>query len=121
MRGTAFTGDMPNTRLYSAPAHRAARRCSRGHPGGQPVYHPTISSPVARRVWGSPDCVLLFFAGGSSEFAGIKAVDWLVFSGRLLEDPMGGFSGTVGFARGFFFGGPAEATAAVEAICRAHE
>lgn len=85
------------------------------------MYHPTISSPVARRVWGSPDCVLLFFAGGSAEFAAIKAVDWLFFTGRLPDDPVGRFFGTVGFARRVFFGSPAEATAAVEAIRRAHE
>ena len=85
------------------------------------MYHPTISSPVARRVWGSPDCVLLFFAAGAAEFAAIKAVDWLFFTGRLPDDPVGRFFGTVGFARRVFFGSPAEATAAVEAIRRAHE
>lgn len=84
------------------------------------MYHPTISSPVARRVWGSPDCVLLLFAGSSAEFAAIKAVDWLFFTGRLPDDPIGRFFGTVGFARKIFFGGPAEATAAIEAIRRAH-
>jgi hypothetical protein len=85
------------------------------------LYHPTISSPVARRVWGSPDCVLLFFAGGSAEFAAIKAVDWLFFTGRLPDDPVGRFFGTVGFAQRVFFGDPARTTAAVEGIRRAHE
>jgi hypothetical protein len=79
------------------------------------LYHFTISSPVARRVWGSPDCVLLFFAAGAAEFAAIKALDWLFFTGRLPDDPVGRFFGTVGFARRVFFGSPAEATAAVEA------
>ena len=50
---------------------------------GQRMYHPTLSSPVTRRIWGSPDAILLFFAGGAAEFAAIKAVDWLFFTGRL--------------------------------------
>ena len=85
------------------------------------MYHPTISSPVARRVWGSPDCVLLIFAGSAAEFAAIKAVDWLFFTGRLPDDPIGRFFGTVGFAQRVFFGSPDQATAAIEAIHRAHE
>jgi len=39
------------------------------------MYHPSLSSPVTRRIWGSPDAILLFFAGGAAEFAAIKAVD----------------------------------------------
>jgi hypothetical protein len=31
----------------------------------------------------------LFFAGGAAEFAAIKAVDWLFFTGRLPAAPVG--------------------------------
>ncbi len=56
------------------------------------VHHPTLSSAVTRRIWGSPDAILLFFAGGAAEFAAIKAVDWLFFTGRLPGAPSSGSS-----------------------------
>ncbi len=84
------------------------------------MYHPTVSSPVARRVWSSPDDILLFFAGGAAEFAAIKAVDWLFFTGRLPEAPVERFFETVRFAQRVFFGDPAQAAAAIEAINRIH-
>jgi uncharacterized protein (DUF2236 family) len=80
------------------------------------MYHPTISSPVTRRIWGSPDAILLFFAGGAAEFAAIKAVDWLFFTGRLPRAPVERFFETVRFAQSVFFGDPASATDAIERI-----
>jgi len=84
------------------------------------MYHPTLSSPVTRRIWGSPDAMLLFFAGGAAEFATIKAVDWLFFTGRLPGAPVERFFETVRFAQSVFFGDPAGATDAVERINRIH-
>jgi uncharacterized protein (DUF2236 family) len=84
------------------------------------MYHPTLSSPVTRRIWGSPDAILLFFAGGAAEFAAIKAVDWLFFTGRLPGAPVERFFETVRFAQGVFFADPAEATQAVGRINRIH-
>jgi hypothetical protein len=59
------------------------------------MYHPSLSSAVTRRIWGSPDAILLFFAGGAAEFAAIKAVDWLFFTGRLPGAPVERFFETV--------------------------
>src|SRR5215210_8258561 len=70
---------------------------------GQSMYHPTLSSAVTRRIWGSPDAILLFFAGGAAEFAAIKAVDWLFFTGRLPGAPLERFFETVRFAQSVFF------------------
>ena len=84
------------------------------------MYHPTLSSPVTRRIWGSPDAILLFFAGGAAEFAAIKAVDWLFFTGKLPGAPVERFFETVRFAQGVFFSDPAGATDAVERINRIH-
>ena len=78
------------------------------------------SSPATRRVWGSPDAILLIFAASAAEFAVIKAVDWLFFTGKLPEDPIGRFFGTVAFTQRIFFGDPEEADAAISAINRAH-
>jgi len=84
------------------------------------MYHPTLSSPVTRRIWGSPDAILLFFAGGAAEFAAIKAVDWLFFTGRLPSAPVERFFETVRFAQSVFFADPVGATDAVERINRIH-
>jgi uncharacterized protein (DUF2236 family) len=84
------------------------------------MYHPTLSSTVTRRIWGSPDAILLFFAGGAAEFAAIKAVDWLFFTGRLPGAPVERFFETVRFAQSVFFGDPAEATDAIERINLIH-
>jgi uncharacterized protein (DUF2236 family) len=84
------------------------------------MHHPAVSSPVTRRVWGSPDAMLLFFAGGAAEFAAIKAVDWLFFTGRLPGAPVERFYETVRFAQRVFFGNPAQAAAAIEEINRIH-
>jgi uncharacterized protein (DUF2236 family) len=87
---------------------------------GQCMYHPSLSSAVTRRIWGSPDAILLFFAGGAAEFAAIKAVDWLFFTGRLPGAPVERFFETVRFAQSVFFGDPASATEAIERINRIH-
>jgi mpaB/rubber oxygenase-like protein len=84
------------------------------------MYHPTVSSPVTRRIWISPDAILLFFAGGAAEFATIRAVDWLFFTGRLPGGPVERFFETVRFAQRVFFGDPAGAANAIENINRIH-
>jgi hypothetical protein len=84
------------------------------------MYHPTLSSAVTRRIWGSPDAILLFFAGGAAEFAAIKAVDWLFFTGRLPGAPVERFFDTVRSAQSVFFGDPVGATNAVERMNRVH-
>jgi hypothetical protein len=87
---------------------------------GQRMYHPALSSAVTRRIWGSPDAILLFFAGGAAEFAAIKAVDWLFFTGRLPGAPVERFFETVRFAQRVFFGDLASATDAIEQLNLIH-
>jgi uncharacterized protein (DUF2236 family) len=113
---TALTA--PPSRLYSLSAQREAPLSPTIE--GQRMYHPTLSSPVTRRIWGSPDAILLFFAGGAAEFAAIKAVDWLFFTRRLPGAPVERFFETVRFAQSVFFGDPAGAAEAVERINRIH-
>lgn len=84
------------------------------------MRHSTFASPVTRRVWGSPDAILLIFAASAAEFAAIKAVDWLFFTGRLPKDPVGRFFETVGFTQRIFFGEREEADAAISAMNRTH-
>jgi len=44
---------------------------------------------IVRTIWGDGDTILFIFAGASAEFALNKAVDWLYFTGKLPEDPLG--------------------------------
>jgi hypothetical protein len=81
---------------------------------------PKISSPVARRIWGSPDTILLFFAGGSAEFAAIKAVDWLFYTNRLPSSPIERFFETMEFAQRVFFGNPSKSSTAIQSINKIH-
>jgi mpaB/rubber oxygenase-like protein len=105
-------------RLYSLFAKRGSLLLPATE--GQRMYHPTVSSAVTRRIWGSPDAILLFFAGGAAEFAAIKAVDWLFFTGRLPGAPVERFFETVRFAQRVFFGDLASATDAIEQINLIH-
>jgi uncharacterized protein (DUF2236 family) len=79
-----------------------------------------VSSQVARRIWGSTDAVMLFFAGGAAEFAAIKAVDWLFFTNALPSDPIGRFFDTVRFAQQVFFNDKPGAMFTIENINRIH-
>jgi hypothetical protein len=79
-----------------------------------------ISSTVARRIWGSPDTVLLFFAGGSAEFAAIKAVDWLFYTNRLPSSPIERFFETMEFAQRIFFGNHSKSAKAIHSINNIH-
>lgn len=79
-----------------------------------------IVSPVARRIWGNPDTVLLFFAGGSAEFAAIKAVDWLFYTNKLPSSPIGRFFETMAFAQSVFLRNDTKSEKAVNAINHIH-
>src|ERR687886_796007 len=84
------------------------------------MYHPTLSSAVTRRIWGSPDAVLLFFAGGAAEFAALKAVDWLFFTNALPQAPVERFFETVHFAQRVFCTDPRTAATTIAAMNRIH-
>jgi hypothetical protein len=81
--------------------------------------HP-FTCPVIQRIWGSPEAILLFFAGGAAEFAALKAVDWLFFTNSLPAAPLGRFFDTVRFAQRVFFGTPTQAAATIATINRIH-
>ena len=81
---------------------------------------PAICPPVARRIWSSPDAVLLFFAGGAAEFAALKAVDWLFFTNALPQAPVERFFETVHFAQRVFCTDPQTAATTIAAMNRIH-
>jgi hypothetical protein len=58
---------------------------------------------VVREIWGKSDTILFIFAGSAAEFALNKAVDWLYFTGRVPQDPLGRMLSTVAYARKILF------------------
>jgi len=50
---------------------------------------------IVRKIWGKSDTILFIFAGAAAEFALNKAVDWLYFTGRIPNDPIGRLFSTV--------------------------
>lgn len=68
---------------------------------------------IVREIWGKGDTILFIFAGASAEFALNKAVDWLYFTGKLPQDPLGRLFSTVAYARKIVF---SERHSAIKAI-----
>lgn len=75
---------------------------------------------VVRKIWGDPEVVLLIFAGSAAEFALNRAVDWLFFTGRIPNDPVGRLFSTVRYAREIVFADEEEARRTLLRINAAH-
>lgn len=58
---------------------------------------------IVRRIWSNPDLILLVFAGSAAEFALNRAVDWLFFTNKIPNDPIGRFFSTVAYAQQIVF------------------
>lgn len=50
---------------------------------------------IVREIWGKSDTILFIFAGAAAEFALNKSVNWLYFTGKLPNDPIGRLFSTV--------------------------
>ena len=75
---------------------------------------------VVRRIWGDPDLVLLVFAGSAAEFALNRAVDWLFFTGKIPNDPVGRLFSTVRYAQAIVFADAETAGRTIASINAAH-
>ena len=75
---------------------------------------------IVRKIWGNSDTILLIFAGASAEFALNKAVDWLYFTGKLPNDPLGRLFSTVAYARKIVFEEEEKALQAIGTIKAIH-
>jgi len=75
---------------------------------------------IVREIWGKSDTVLFIFAGASAEFALNKAVDWLYYTGKLPNDPLGRLFSTVGYARKIVFSTAQEANQSIDFIENIH-
>lgn len=77
-------------------------------------------SSIVRKIWSNPDLILLVFAGSAAEFALNRAVDWLFFTGKIPEDPIGRFFSTVSYAQKIVFATESEAMETIKRIGAIH-
>jgi len=75
---------------------------------------------IVRKIWGKGDTILFIFAGASAEFALNRAVDWLYFTGKLPNDPLGRLFSTVTYARKIVFSEKEAAYRAIDNITAIH-
>jgi len=75
---------------------------------------------IVRQIWGKADTVLFIFAGAAAEFALNKAVDWLYFTGRLPEDPLGRLFSTVSYSSRILFSDEDGALKCIDQITNTH-
>src|SRR5919199_62476 len=75
---------------------------------------------IVRKIWGSPDLILLIFAGSAAEFALNRAVDWLFFTNSLPSDPIGRFFSTVRYAQDIVFTSQSTAQHTLDRISAIH-
>jgi uncharacterized protein (DUF2236 family) len=75
---------------------------------------------VVRRIWGDAELVLLVFAGSAAEFALNRAVDWLFFTGKIPNDPVGRLFSTVRYAQSIVFADAETAARTIAKINAAH-
>lgn len=75
---------------------------------------------IVRKIWSDPDLILLVFAGSAAEFALNRAVDWLFFTGKIPNDPIGRFFSTVAYAQKIVFAEEHEAQKIIERINHIH-
>jgi ER-bound oxygenase mpaB/B'/Rubber oxygenase, catalytic domain len=81
------------------------------------VHHRSI----VRTIWGNSDLILLIFAGAAAEFALNRAVDWLFFTGRLPQYPIGRLFSTARFAQEIVFVDEATAVRTLDRITAVHQ
>jgi uncharacterized protein (DUF2236 family) len=77
-------------------------------------------SSIVRHIWGDPDLILLVFAGSAAEFALNRAVDWLFFTSKIPDDPIGRFFSTVAYAQQIVFADESQAQEIVRRINHIH-
>jgi hypothetical protein len=75
---------------------------------------------IVRTIWGDADTILFVFAGSAAEFALNRAVDWLFYTGKLPDDPLGRLVSTARFAREIAFADESAARRAFDRIRAAH-
>lgn len=92
-----------------------------GSAGGGSAADFVERDSVVRRIWGNGDMVLLVFAGSAAEFALNRAVDWLFFTGKLPNDPIGRLFSTAAYSQQIVFADAQTAARTLERIRSVHQ
>ena len=88
----------------------------------QSLMKPFVSKQsIVRKIWGNTDVILFIFAGAAAEFSLNKAVDWLYFTGKLPQDPLGRLFSTVAYAQKIVFASEEQANTAIDQITMIHK
>lgn len=83
-----------------------------------PDFHKPDS--IMRTIWGNSDTILLVFSGAAAEFALNRAVDWLFFTGKIPNDPIGRLFSTARFAQEMVFADAEQAQQTLERVAKIH-
>lgn len=75
---------------------------------------------IVREIWSKTDTILFIFAGSAAEFALNKAVDWLYFTGKIPNDPLGRLFSTVAYSQEIIFMENEKALATIDKITKIH-
>ncbi|MCP9767104.1 DUF2236 domain-containing protein [Lacihabitans sp. LS3-19] len=67
------------------------------------MEHFVDKKSIVREIWGETDYVLFIFGASAGEFALSKSVDWLFYTGKLPNDPIGRLFSTVAYAQKIIF------------------
>lgn len=81
----------------------------------------TNENSIVRKIWGKDDTILFLFGACAAEFALNKSVDWLYFTGKLPNDPLGRLFSTVEYARMIVFATEEQAHQTIDHIKKIHE
>ncbi len=65
---------------------------------------------IVRTIWSDTDCILFIFGACAGEFAHSKSVDWLFYTGKLPNDPIGRLFSTVVYSQQIIFNENAQNT-----------
>lgn len=92
------------------------------------IIIPTKHSPIGGRgagivqqIWSRTDTILFIFAGSAAEFALNRQVDWLYFTGKIPNDPIGRLFSTVEYAQKIIFEDDEKAKKTFNAINLIHK
>jgi len=80
----------------------------------------TKQDSIVRQIWGKSDTIMFIFAGAAAEFVLNKEVDWLYYTGKLPNDPLGRLFSTVAYATAIVFAEKGEALKAIDTIKGIH-
>lgn len=78
------------------------------------------NNSIVRQIWGKSETVLFVFAGAAAEFALNKAVDWLYFTRKIPNDPLGRLFATASYAKKIIFSPYSQAIQAIDGIMAIH-